>query len=67
MSGEPDCVACGIDLDHCHGTLVVHVDGGTECTDPACDDVDQVRHGLLVDCMALAAGCCAPVGLARSA
>lgn len=67
MSGEPDCVACARDLDHCHGTLVVHAHGGTECTDPACDDVDQARHDLLVDCAALPSGCCEPVRVALSA
>lgn len=64
---EPGCVACGGDLDHCHGTLVVHAQGNTECTDPGCDDVDQLRHDLLVDCAALTTGCCEPVPVALSA
>lgn len=46
-------------LDHCQGTLIVHVDGGflLECTDADCVDLDQLRHSLIVDCTALAGGC----------
>jgi hypothetical protein len=46
-------------LDHCQGTLVVHVEGGStaECTDPDCVDLDQLRHYLIVDCTALSGGC----------
>lgn len=47
-----------IGLDHCEGTLVVHVEGGLgECTEPDCVDLDQFRHGLIVDCTVLAGGC----------
>jgi hypothetical protein len=45
-----DCVRCGSDLDHCHGTLVVHLDGSVDCTEPDCVDVDSVRHTLVVGC-----------------
>lgn len=48
--GVTDCVRCSHDLDHCHGTLVVHVDGGVDCTEPDCFDTDVVRHVLVVDC-----------------
>ena len=51
-------MACACDLDHCHGTLVVHVDAGVECTDPWCEDNDQARHGLVVDCVSTVFGCC---------
>ncbi|HEY4022783.1 MAG TPA: hypothetical protein VGM75_29090 [Pseudonocardiaceae bacterium] len=46
-------------LDHCQGTLVVHVAGGfaTDCTDPECVDLDQLRHDLIIDCTALSGGC----------
>jgi hypothetical protein len=44
------CVRCARDLDHCHGTLVVHTAGDVECTEPACFDVDRVRHAFVVDC-----------------
>ncbi|HEY3470552.1 MAG TPA: hypothetical protein VGL47_35830 [Amycolatopsis sp.] len=53
-----ECASCDAGIDHCHGTLVVHPEGGfTECTDAACVDADRVRHGLIVDCQALGAGC----------
>jgi hypothetical protein len=46
-------------IDQCEGTLVVHLEGGyaAECTEPDCDDLDQLRHDLIVDCAALAGGC----------
>ncbi|MBD0292485.1 MAG: hypothetical protein ICV70_02775 [Jiangellaceae bacterium] len=53
------CADCGTDLDHCHGTLLLHRDGTLDCTDDACDDLEPLRHGLVVDCAAVAAGCCA--------
>jgi hypothetical protein len=47
-----------IRLDRCQGTLVVHVEGEfTECTEPDCVDLDQLRHWLIVDCTALSGGC----------
>lgn len=60
MSGvrRDECAGCVSSLDHCHGTLVVHVDGGAECTDPSCDDTDQLRHDLAVDCPSTVIGCC---------
>jgi hypothetical protein len=57
-----ECAFCTSNIDHCHGTLVVHPEPGfAECTDPSCADADRVRHGLIVDCHALDADCaCAP-------
>ena len=47
-----------IRLDHCQGTLVVHVEGEfTECTEVDCVDLDQLRHSLIVDCAVLSDGC----------
>lgn len=40
------CPLCRADLDHCHGTLLVHVD--VECTDPACTDLVLDRHELAI-------------------
>jgi hypothetical protein len=53
-----ECRTCAGGLDHCHGTLVVHVDGALECTEPYCEDTDQVRHGLVIDCGSTVFGCC---------
>jgi len=53
-----ECASCDAGIDHCHGTLVVHPDGGfAECTDPGCVDGDRLRHALIVDCQALGGGC----------
>ena len=56
MSSCPDC---GPDLDHCHGTLVVHLDRTRECTDPACDLPDLLLHTFVIDCRNVSGGCCA--------
>ena len=66
MSSCPDC---GLHVDHCHGTLVVHFDRAIECTDAACDLPDLLRHAFVVDCMAVLGGCCMtqePVELAAA-
>jgi hypothetical protein len=52
------CSDCGLDVDHCHGTLVVHSDRSLDCTDVGCDLPDLLRHGFVVDCMAVLGGCC---------
>lgn len=52
-----ECASCDAGIDHCHGTLVIHPEGGfTECTDAACGDGDRVRHALIVDCPAVGCG-----------
>jgi hypothetical protein len=53
-----ECASCDARIDHCHGTLVVHPEGGfAECTEPACGDGDRLRHALIVDCPAVGGGC----------
>jgi hypothetical protein len=47
-----------MDVDHCHGTLVVHDDRTVDCTDAACDLPDLLRHAFIVDCSALLGSCC---------
>jgi hypothetical protein len=61
------CAGCESGFDHCHGTLVVHVDGAAECTDPSCDDTDQLRHDLAVDCPSTVIDCCEPRQLSFTA
>ena len=53
------CPDCGLDLDHCHGTLVVHGDRTLECTNAACELPDLLRHTFVIDCLAVSGGCCA--------
>ncbi|MGH3521162.1 MAG: hypothetical protein ACRDQ7_28055 [Haloechinothrix sp.] len=52
-----ECAKCTSDLDHCHGTLVLHYDGLIECTEPGCRDTADLRHPLVIDCHAVEGGC----------
>jgi hypothetical protein len=53
-----ECAFCTSGIDHCHGTLIVHPDGGfAECADPGCTDPDRIRHGLIIDCHTVDGGC----------
>lgn len=53
----PGCGGCDTGVDHCHGTLIVHVDWSAECTEPDCVDIDRARHTFVVDCADVAGGC----------
>ncbi len=53
-----DCASCIAGLDHCHGTLVVHPEGGfADCTAGECADHDLLRHALIVGCASFGRGC----------
>jgi hypothetical protein len=52
------CLECGLDIDHCHGTLIMHSDRMAECTQPGCELADLLRHALIIDCAAVMGGCC---------
>jgi hypothetical protein len=52
------CSDCGLDVDHCHGTLVMHDDRTVDCTDAACDLPDLLSHAFIVDCIAVRGGSC---------
>jgi hypothetical protein len=52
------CLDCGRDVDHCHGTLVIHSDRTVECTNAACELGDLLRHVFVIDCAAVLGGCC---------
>jgi hypothetical protein len=56
--GMSGCSDCGLEVDHCHGTLVVHDDRTVDCTEAACDLPDLLRHAFIVDCVAVVGGCC---------
>jgi hypothetical protein len=53
------CSDCRLGVDHCHGTLIVHVDRTVECTAADCELGDLLRHAFIVDCTAMLGGCCA--------
>ena len=53
-----ECASCAAGFDHCHGTLIVHPDGGfSECTADGCVDDDRLRHALILDCTAFGDVC----------
>jgi hypothetical protein len=56
--GMSSCPDCGLGADHCHGTLVVHIDRTVECTDAACELADLLRHLFIVECIDVLGGCC---------
>ena len=56
--GMSRCSECGLEVDHCHGTLVVHDDNTVDCTEAACELPDLLRHAFIVDCIAVLDGCC---------
>lgn len=61
------CPECAAESDHCHGTLIVHVDRTYECTDPGCTSLSLTRHRLTVECSEIAppCGCAASPDRAR--
>lgn len=58
-----ECATCAENLDHCHGTLVLHVDGFEECTEPGCTDLIELRHTLVIDCHEVHGRCECVVGV----
>jgi hypothetical protein len=52
-----ECLSCTGELDHCHGTLILHEDGAVDCTEPGCRDLDQARHRLTIICAEVDGGC----------
>lgn len=47
---------------HCHGTLVRHGNGDSECTQDGCPG-EIVVHDFVVDCFEVFAICCEPLPL----
>ena len=56
--GMSSCLNCSLDVDHCHGTLVVHSDRTVECTHAACELADLLRHAFIIDCTEVLGECC---------
>ncbi|EID54048.1 hypothetical protein SacxiDRAFT_1806 [Saccharomonospora xinjiangensis XJ-54] len=53
-------MSCRTGLDHCHGTVVLHIDAectDAECTDAECTDVQLLRHTLIIRCDDVEGGC----------
>ena len=54
------CVECEQDLEHCHGTAIVHFDGLVDCADdPGCR-LTVEHHLSVVSCVELECLCAAP-------
>ncbi len=53
-----NCPDCGARTDHCHGTLVLHVDQ-LECTDVGCAMPYLASHHLVVTCGEVGCASCA--------
>lgn len=51
------CAGCSAEIDHCHGTLILHTRSVVECTDAGCDELSAVRHRLILDCGTIDGGC----------
>lgn len=58
-----DCDKC-TELIHCHGTLVLHADGGSECTEPDCS-ADAFAHEFVLLCSDVGGCACAGVAAAH--
>ncbi|WP_096498351.1 hypothetical protein [Mycobacteroides stephanolepidis] len=58
------CRDCIQDIDHCHGTLIVHSARHAECTDRECDGLYLLRHSLVIDCIAAQCDCEGEIQLA---
>lgn len=50
------CPDCRAERDHCHGTLIEHGDGSTECTED-CATPHPIRHAMVIDCEAFTPLC----------
>jgi hypothetical protein len=54
------CAECEQDLEHCHGTAIVHSDGSAECAeDPGCRMAAD-QHLFVITCGEVECGCADP-------
>ena len=58
------CAECQQDLEHCHGTAIVHLDGAADCSDDLDCRLAAELHGFVISC-AEADGCCDGAGEPR--
>lgn len=52
------CPDCETLLEHCHGTLILHVLGFVECSDPDCRQPRIERHAAVLECDAATVESC---------
>ena len=61
------CRECRDGLDHCHGTMIRHLLGRSECTESDCVAPELFTHTFVVDCDAVGCDCAESAELIRSA
>jgi len=61
------CRDCRAGLDHCHGTIIRHWLGRSECTEADCTVPELFAHTFVIDCDAVGCGCAEETGSDRSA
>lgn len=49
------CRECREDLDHCHGTVILHALSAVECTDDCA--TPEAEHAFRIDCEAIECIC----------
>lgn len=57
------CPQCRAGLEHCHGTVIVHAEVGSECTEADCTR-PEITHTFRLDCGAVGCRCDAVSALA---
>ena len=60
------CAECAQDLEHCHGTAIVHLDGAADCSDEPDCRLTAGLHVFVLSCAEMD-GCCADAGDAPEA
>jgi hypothetical protein len=54
------CVECAQDLEHCHGTAILHFDESADCAeDPGCR-LAADQHLFMISCDEVECGCAGP-------
>ena len=50
------CRECRAGLEHCHGTVIVHLVFGPECTEADCTQ-PELAHAYRIECDAIGCRC----------
>ena len=58
------CRCCRDGLEHCHGTVIIHLERRAECTEDDCVDPERIEHTLRIDCDAVGCRCTEATALA---
>jgi hypothetical protein len=57
------CRECQAGLEHCHGTVIVHVGFGPECTEADCTQ-PELAHAYRLECDAIGCRCAVTTAVA---